>query len=137
MSMNIEHSIETILGRDEIITDLFYDIFLDRHPDVRQFFLGVNLDHQAVVLRMSLLLIEQHYRVPTPASRQYLRVLGHRHKVRQIPESLFLPFRDCLLETLERFHGVDWSEPLRREWSAAIDEAAKVILEGYHQPPRV
>lgn len=30
--MNISQSIREILSRDEVVADLFYDIFLDRHP---------------------------------------------------------------------------------------------------------
>lgn len=132
--MTIGESIRVILNREEIVTDLFYDIFLDRHPEVREFFVGVNLNQQAAVLRMSLLLIENHFRQATPASTQYLQVIGHKHQERKIPPELFAPFRDCLLETLERFHGTDWTPSLQSEWRAAIDCAAQEMLRGYGQP---
>ena len=38
--MDISQSIREILNRDEVVADLFYDIFLDRHPEVRRFFVG-------------------------------------------------------------------------------------------------
>jgi len=131
--MDIAESIQRIHSREEIVTDLFYDIFLDRHPEVRQYFLGVNLGHQATVLRMVLLVIVQHYRQPTPAIDQYLKVLGHRHGERQIPAELYPPFRDCLLETLKRFHGNDWSSALEAQWHAAVDSASRVMLQGYSE----
>lgn len=132
--MDIAESIHRILSREEIVTDLFYDIFLDRHPEVRDFFIGVNLNHQAAVLRMSLLLVEHHYRQATPGLQLYLRVLGHHHAERHVPESLYPKFRDCLLETLRRFHGTDWTDELQAQWHAAIDAATTVMLEGYSQP---
>jgi hemoglobin-like flavoprotein len=131
--VDIAESSHHILSREEIVTDLFYDIFLDRHPEVRQFFVGVNLSHQAAVLRMVLLLIEHHYRQPTPALEQYLKILGYRHGQRNIPAELYPRFRDCLVETLQRFHGNDWSDGLEREWRAAIDNAARVMLQGYSE----
>jgi hemoglobin-like flavoprotein len=129
--VDIAESSHHIQSREEIVTDLFYDIFLDRHPEVREFFVGVNLAHQAAVLRIMLLLIDQHYRRPTPALQQYLKILGYRHGQRKIPAELYPKFRDCLLETLGRFHGTEWSKDLEAEWHAAIDEASRVMLEGY------
>lgn len=132
--MDIAESIHQIQSREEIVTDLFYDIFLDRHPEVRQYFVGVNLDHQAAVLRMSLLLIEHHYQKATPALREWLKVLGHRHAQRDIPVSHYPAFRDCLLETLGRFHGADWSDDLERQWRLAIEAATAAMLQGYSGP---
>jgi hemoglobin-like flavoprotein len=129
--VDISQSILRILNREDIVTDLFYDIFLDRHPEVQQYFVGVNLNHQAAVLRMSLLLIERHYVHETPASRQYLEVLGHRHQQRRIPLELYGPFRECLLETLQRFFGREWIDPLPRQWAEAIDAATRTMHNGY------
>ncbi|MFN0054483.1 MAG: globin domain-containing protein [Planctomycetales bacterium] len=129
--MTITQSVQAILSREVIVTDLFYDIFLDRHPAVRDYFVGVDLTQQAAVLRMMLLMIEHHYTQPTPAARHYLQVLGQRHAQRHIPPELFPHFRDCLLETLGRFHGSEWSPDLKREWHAAIDAASKTMLDAY------
>lgn len=129
--MDIGVSVQQILNREEIVTDLFYDIFLDRHPEVRQYFIGVNLNQQAMVLRMSLLLIEQHYQQPSPALRQYLKLLGNRHAARKIPVSHYPAFRDCLLETLGRFHGNNWTNDLERQWRLAIESATASMLQGY------
>jgi hemoglobin-like flavoprotein len=132
--VDIAESIQQIQTREEVVTDLFYDIFLDRHPEVREFFIGVNLLHQAAILRMSLLLIELHYEQVTPAMREYLKVLGHRHAQRKIPVDHYPSFRDCLLETLRRFHGTDWTDNLEREWQVAIEAATAAMLQGYSGP---
>ena len=132
--MDITQSIQQIMSREEVVTDLFYDIFLDRHPEVREFFIGVNLHHQATVLRMMLLVIEQHYQQATPAMRDYLKVVGHRHAERKIPVEHYPSFRDCLLETLARFHGVDWSDSLENQWRVAIEAATAAMLQGYSGP---
>lgn len=129
--MNIAQSIQQIQSREEVVTDLFYDIFLDRHPEVREFFVGVNLHHQAVVLRMMLMVIERHYQQETPVIREYLKVLGHRHEERKIPIAHYPAFCDCLLDTLGRFHGVDWSKDLERDWRLAIESATAAMLQGY------
>ena len=129
--MNINESIHDILNRDEIVADLFYDVFLDRHPEVRRFFVGVDIRQQAIVLTMMLSIIEDFYHHSYPATARYLRLVGQRHKARAIPKEMYLIFCQCLLETLERFHGQNWSAQLSDEWERAFDKASQVLLEGY------
>jgi hemoglobin-like flavoprotein len=129
--MNISESIHDILNREEVLADLFYDIFLDRHPDVRPFFIGVDIRQQAVVLTMMLSVIEDFYRHSYPATARYLRLLGQRHKARGIPQELFPIFGQCLLETIRQFHGQKWNAQLSEEWQMGIDKTSKVLLEGY------
>jgi hemoglobin-like flavoprotein len=129
--MDITESIHEILSRDVIVADLFYDIFLDRHPEVRPFFVGVDIRQQAVVLTMMLSVIEDFYRNSYPATARYLRLLGQRHKARGIPKDLYPIFNQCLLETLGQFHGHEWNAQLSEEWRNGIDKASKVLLDAY------
>lgn len=129
--MNISQSIHEILNRDEVVADLFYDIFLDHHAEVRPFFVDVDIRQQAVVLTMMLSVIEDFYRHSYPATARYLRLVGQRHKARGIPKELYPIFSQCLLETLKRFHGQKWNPQLSDEWQSGIDKASKVLLEGY------
>lgn len=129
--MDLQQSLECILQRDGVVTDLFYEIFLDRYPDVRQYFVGIDLNHQAVVLQMALMTVAVYSQRHYPAAEQYLKYLGHKHDMRSIPQELFPDFRDCLLETLGRFHGGDWSASLQLEWRRALDDAIDVMKQGY------
>ena len=129
--MNIEQSVDYILGRKEIIADLFYEIFLDRYPEVQEFFTDVNLEHQSALLTMALATIQQHYQRNYPATEHYLKVLGSRHHNWGIPPKLYSHFCECMLQTLERFHGSNWSEALATQWREAIDHASGTMLEGY------
>jgi hemoglobin-like flavoprotein len=129
--MNISESIHEIQNRDEVVADLFYDIFLDRHPDVRQYFVNVDLKQQAIVLTMMLSVIEDFYVHSYPTTARYLRIVGHKHKVLGIPTNLYPVFAQCLLETLQRFHGTAWNSQLQTEWTEGIDKASRVLLEGY------
>ena len=133
--MNLQQSLERILKRDSVMADLFYEIFLDRYPEVRKYFVGIDLKQQGLVLQMALLTVsvyaEHHY----PSAEEYLKFLGHKHQLRNIPANLLPDFRDCLLETLERFHGNDWSPELRLEWRRALDEAIDAMRRGYGEEP--
>jgi hypothetical protein len=45
--MDIKESVHQILGNQELLADLFYCLFLDRYPEVRRHFQGVDLKYQA------------------------------------------------------------------------------------------
>lgn len=134
--MNISESVQHIMSRHDLVTDLFYIKFLDGYPDVRKYFEGIDLDQQAVVLKMALPVIEQYHRHGYPAAEQYLKVLGHRHEIRGVPPELYADWRDCLLDTLEQFHGQDWNDSLENEWTEAINLATDVMCQGYDEWPR-
>jgi hemoglobin-like flavoprotein len=129
--MDIAQSLHRILEQQETMADLFYIIFLERYPEVRQYFEGVNLKAQSVLLTMALMVMERHYSGSYPATRMYLRYLGTKHHDRGIPAELFPKFRDALLAALERFHSNDWNAHLARQWHDAIDHATATMLSGY------
>ena len=132
--MDISESVEAILSRDQVMADLFYDIFLDRYPEVQKFFVGVALDRQATLLTMALKTIELHYRQGYPATEQYLKVLGKTHHVKGITPELYDKWCDCLIATLERFHGNEWDDQLLTEWREAVNCASRAMLDGYENP---
>ena len=129
--MTIAESIHSILSRPELVTDLFYVKYLDRYPDLRAYFEGVEMQHQAVLLKMALTVTQQYYEHRYPAAEQYLFVLGQKHHLRQVPKSLYADWRDCLLDTFQQFLGDDWDAPLEREWTEAINLATDVMHRGY------
>jgi hemoglobin-like flavoprotein len=130
LTMDIQGSVGKILQRGEALANLFYNNLLIRHPQLLAYFEGVNLQRQAVLLTMSLKLIEQHYVHRYPAMRSYLKLLGHRHQDRfRIPPDMFSPFGDCLLATIQEFHGSEWDQGLDDQWRAAIHQAIAVMLE--------
>jgi hemoglobin-like flavoprotein len=131
--MTISQSIEELLRHKQIIIELFYERLLTQHADFRPFFKGVNLQHQATLLTMALIVVESHYTHAYPATAHYLHVLGHRHHQNGIPPELFPKFRDCLLEILAEFHAENWTSELATGWREAIDRAAATMLEGYRQ----
>jgi hemoglobin-like flavoprotein len=128
--MDIQQSVGKILHDDEILAELFYARFFERYPEGRAYFADVSLRHQAVLLTMTLKLVEQYHVHRYPSVRSYLRILGDRHRGRiGIPPGLFSPFGDCLLFALREYHGSEWDQALGDQWRAAIDEAIGVMLE--------
>jgi hemoglobin-like flavoprotein len=131
--MDIAQSLHRILEQQETMADLFYIVFLERYPEVRHYFEGVNLKAQSVLLTMALMVMERHYAGSYPATEMYLKYLGTKHHDRGIPPELFPKFRDALLATLQRFHSSDWNPRLARQWHDAIERTTTTMLSGYRQ----
>ncbi len=129
--MEINESLQDILSAEELVTRAFYETFLSRHPEMRVFFEGVDLDRQAVLLTMQLILLEQNYNHYNPATRKYLVQLGRRHQELGIATDAYPAFQECLLQTLKRHHADAWDETLERQWHSALDHAIEMMLEGY------
>jgi hemoglobin-like flavoprotein len=132
--MDIQESMQRILERRGSAGEqFFYAVFFDRHPEVMAHFRGVNVEQQAMLLTMALMVIERHYTRSYPTTAMYLRYLGTKHHSRGIEPELYPKFRDALLATLQGFHGSGWDTALAGQWGEAIDRAAATMLEGYKE----
>jgi hemoglobin-like flavoprotein len=135
--MTIEESLRRVLEDRDGVAAVFYERFFDRHPEATPFFKDVNLKHQAVLLTMSLMVVERHYKSGYLATALYLKYLGHKHHMRAVPPELYPKWIESLLAALEKFHGQDWDAEAASEWRAALDSAAGVMLVGYQNPVHV
>jgi hemoglobin-like flavoprotein len=131
--MDLHESLQRILASKQVLGDAFYEALFARHPEFRPYFEGVDLRRQAVVLTMELTVIDNYHRLRSPSARLYLRYLGTKHHDRGIPQELYGPFRETLLEVLQQVLGQGWTEELAREWKTAIDDASAVMFEGYSE----
>ena len=135
--MDISQSLDRILQSQESFGDAFYDVFLNTHPEVHEFFRGVDMQRQGVLLTMALTVVEHYSRNGYPATKKYLQYLGSKHHERSIPKELYSKWSDALLETLAEFHGSDWSDALAMEWREAVRSATELMFEGYSQKSQI
>ena len=133
--MDIQESIQRVLRAKAIFGSLFYATLFQRHPSLKLFFQGVDMDQQAVLLTMQLNALGQCYPESLPAVDAYLQILGAKHKRKGVPREAYQPFCDILLETLARCLSPDWDENLAAQWRDAIMAASQKMLEGYEQAP--
>ena len=131
--MDIQESVQWVLRAKMIFGKLFYDALFERHPSFKEFFKGVDMNQQTVLLTTHLTVIAQCYPSAIPTVDEYLRILGAKHKRKCIPREACWPFRDVLLETLGCSFGPVWEEDLAAQWSHAINAATERIFEGYEQ----
>lgn len=129
--MQLDESLQHVLSNKESVIRRFYDRFLIENPEARALFADVDLQKQALMLTMTLIVIEAHSRDTYPAVEHYLHVLGDRHREAGVPRELFRPFRDCLIEIIRECQAATWDESLADEWRAAIDRATETMFHGY------
>jgi hemoglobin-like flavoprotein len=134
--VDIRESAEKICEDGTRLTDRFYEVFLARCPEAVEFFKGSDMDTQSVMLTMALGAVREHPKIKN-GFKAYLRVLGTKHKRRDIPRELYGQFLDALLVTLEEIHGSDWDENLAGQWRAAFADVQKLMFQGYDKPFRV
>jgi hemoglobin-like flavoprotein len=132
--MTIQESLRRVLERRDDLAALFYEVFFARHPEARPYFRDVNLKYQTVLLTMALMVVERHYTSGYLATELYLKYLGHKHHLRDVPVEMYPKWIESLLAALGKFHGADWDAEAAGEWRAALDRAAAVMLAGYCEP---
>jgi hypothetical protein len=62
--MDIEESLHRILQEKENVASRF---FLERHPEARRYFTGVDMTGQAQLLRLALIMVERQHTHRPPA----------------------------------------------------------------------
>lgn len=129
--MNIKESMKCIFQSEENFGETFYKTFFERCPEAADHFKGSDMKRQALILTMTMSLIEQYYSDGFAAVGTYLQYIGMRHKDRKIPPDLYPKMLESLLETLAEFHGDDWNEELAHQWGYAIELTSKQMLKGY------
>ena len=134
--MDLHESIDRILAEGTTLTDRFYEIFFERHPEARVLFEKTHMSAQSVMLSAALMVSKHHPEYPL-AARQYLNVLGTRHARKGVSRELYPAFQEILLVALAEFHGTDWSDGLSDQWREAIESAIQLIFEGYDDPAHV
>ena len=112
---------------------MFYEHFLEKHPELRPFFAKVDFKRQQILLTTSLMVIERFHAHPTPAVDQYLQYLGTKHHEFRIPREAYAKWTESMLTTMQKFHGDDWSAELEQQWRTAIDRACESIFAGYEE----
>ena len=128
--MTLTESVDRILSEGTTLTDRFYELFFERHPEARALFDKTHMSAQSVMLSAALM-VTKHYPDYPLATRQYLNVLGTRHARKDVPRELYPAFQEIFLVALEEFHGEDWNDDLSRQWREALESVVQLMFDGY------
>jgi nitric oxide dioxygenase len=135
--MNIQESLQRVLDNRDEVAQQFYELFFERCPEAKPYFADVNMKHQAVLLTMALMVVERNHTHGYAATALYLKYLGHKHHLRQVPAEMYPRWVEALLSTLARFHGQAWDEEAAVQWRMALERAVELMLAGYREPVHV
>lgn len=130
--MDIRASLGLILSTNHPrFSDCFYQTFFGQYPDVKKRFDGVDLKRQGVLLMIAVQVMVEHHLHRHLVMKNYLKLLGHRHRLHEIPVSDYPKFDASLLTALKTFHAELWNENLAAQWAAASTEAIQLMVEGH------
>jgi hemoglobin-like flavoprotein len=132
----LQESLHKILAsRSPTIGDLFYPRLFAACPEAVAFFDDTEMQVQSHILTNGLQVVVAIGSYGYPAAESYLKIIGHRHFHRKIPADMYAPWGDCMLATLEEFHGAEWNGELAKQWQNAIQIATQAMLKGYTPDP--
>jgi hemoglobin-like flavoprotein len=131
--VDIRESIRQILQAKDELGVMFYEHFLEKYPELQKHFQDIDLKRQSTLLVTALMIIERHWTDPRTGTELYLRHLGTKHKDFGIPEDAYESWLEAMLETMQKFHGQDWTPSVESQWRQAFDLAIQNILRGYAQ----
>ena len=131
--MEIQESIERIVEAKDRLGLMFYEHFLRHYPQVQQYFQTVELQRQSNLLISALMIAERHATHPSRTTEMYLRHLGTRHHDSKISRNVYGVWIQAMLETMQEFHGQDWTPELENQWRQALEGAVQLMLLGYEE----
>lgn len=113
---------------DHDLAHRFYELLLDRHPDVRPMFAD---DIRPQVARFSAALRSIVENGQDPAwVETSLAGLGRLHGWLGVTEPMYDMFSDCMLDALRERSGDGWTPRVRASWVAALETMRAMMLAG-------
>ena len=92
--MDLTESIHRIQQSEVVFGKQFYQHLLEKHPEARRYFEGIDMHRQAIIFTMQLAVVGAYHQRRTATAEQYLQVLGTQHKERGVPRAMYGAFRD-------------------------------------------
>jgi hemoglobin-like flavoprotein len=126
----LHESFARIEPHKEAFAETFYTTLLEKYPELRSFFAGIDLKRQQTSLIATLLAMLNESRRGEEL-RELFRHLGQRHQARQIGAEYYPAFGQTLLETLALYDPA-WTPELRRAWASSLDRCVSFMMESYH-----
>lgn len=126
----LRESFTRVGTQKEAFAETFYTTLLEKYPDMRAFFAGVDLKRQQTSLVATLLaMLNEAER--GGEIRELFQRLGQRHHARQIGAEYYPAFGQTLLETLARYDPA-WTPELHSAWASTLEQCVRFMMESYH-----
>lgn len=125
----LQSSLELVSGREERVTERFYEILFARHPEVRPLF-GRDTREQAAMLQETIVAVLDHLD-DAGWLEDRLHELGRRHVDYGVTPVMYSWVAGSLVTTFAEVAGDDWTPAMERAWHDALAVIAEVMLAAY------
>jgi hemoglobin-like flavoprotein len=123
----VKSTFDKITVAPHLAGEMFYARLFELDPKAREMFRG-DLQHQGKALFAMLEMMAKTLDVREKIV-PIVHDLGHRHALYGVSREDYVPFRQALLDTLERILGNHFAVPIRDAWGAAYDELADIMQQ--------
>ena len=104
--------------------DTFYDLFLNKSPDIPPMFAHTDFPHQKRMLRESILVMLAFFR--TKSDCDEIQRLAARHKELNVKDEHYALWLDALCEALS-IHDPQFTPELDQMWREAFQPAIEIM----------
>ncbi len=125
----LRDSFRRLVPRADALSQSFYDILFENHPDTLPLFDGVRFDEQRRKLIRALALVVRHLEQPD-FLRAYLQGLGAIHLAYGVVPAHYDAVKESLLIALAQTAGKSWSAEEEGAWRRAFELIASAMLHG-------
>ena len=110
------------------VTREFYDVLLERHPDLRSMF-PEDLDHQSEVLRAAFTAVLGHLD-DSDWLTTWLGALGARHAEWGVTPAMYDAFCDCMVTAMATQADDRWTVEEEHLWQGILEDISRIMLAG-------
>ena len=112
-------SLERLSSREPVLVTRFYELFFERHPEVRALFGEHGLSEREEMMRETLVSVVA-YIEREPWLEINLEAMGKSHAEYGVEAPMYDWFVDCMLDALEQVSGADWRVEYDPAWRSAL-----------------
>lgn len=128
----LQSSFQLAAPHSEELAAIFYETLFKRFPAIKPLFDNTNLDDQKTKLIAALKFIVENVNSPEIYA-PLLRSLGQRHVQYGAKLTHYPAVGECLIYSLKKVIGNQWTEKMELTWSQAYDAVSDIMLEGAGQ----
>jgi hemoglobin-like flavoprotein len=121
-------SLEALAGREPEIVEHFYDLFFERHPDVRPLFGEHSISEREEMVRetLSSVLADAD---EEPWLDENLVAMGRSHAEYGVEARSYPDFVAAMLDTLDHLEVPGWDSGIRAAWERALVRITDVMRQ--------
>ena len=122
----LSDSLGALAGREGEIVDLFYELFFDRHPELRELFGEHSVSEREEMVRETLVSVLAHAD-REPWLDENLKAMGRSHAEYGVEGHSYPEFVVAMLDTLDGLAPEGWGAPARQAWARALTRITDVM----------